>query len=52
MDFRWKSNGVRKNQNRKNPIFLGYDNLKNMVVVTSKNHRNKVLENLIDKNWF
>ena len=53
----WISNGnkvwcERKNQNRKNPIFSGYDNLKNMVVVTSKNHRNKVLENLIDKIGF
>ena len=55
-DELWISTGdkvwcERRENNEIKPT-LNKKNLKNMVIVTSKNHRNKTLKNLIDKIGF
>ena len=53
----WISDGEkvwceRRNKSTTKPIFVKNKNLQEMVIVTSKNHRNKTLINLIDKVGF
>ena len=44
-----KKYGVKKNGFIKYPSFSKNKNLNEMVIVTSKNHRNQTLKNLIEK---
>ncbi len=53
----WISDGEkvwceRRNESKTKPVFVKNKNLQEMVIVTSKNHRNKTLINLIDKVGF
>ena len=53
----WITNGKkiwceRREENNINPTLLKKKNLQEMIIVTSKNHRNETLRNLIDKIGF